>query len=82
MAVLAIPLDRRAQGKELTVTVCPHFIHTQKRHPKSNLRTPIRLRHINGHGSHTYGSIDAAGERVWLKYHLKPLVTLEIPTIR
>ena len=54
----------------------------QKRHPKTNLRTPTRLRHFNGYGSHTCSLIDAAGERMWLKYHLKPRVTIEIPTVR
>ena len=37
----------------------PDFIHTQKRHPKTNLRSP------------TYSLINAAGERVWVKFHFK-----------
>jgi catalase len=65
-------------SKELTVTVFPHFIHTQKRHPKSNLRTPTRVCRFNGYGSHTCGLISAAGERVWLKYHFKPRVATPI----
>jgi hypothetical protein len=59
----------------------PHFNHTHKRHPKSNLRTPTRVRHFNGYGSHTYSLIDAAGERVWLKYQFKPLVSKVIHRI-
>jgi catalase len=74
------------------------FIHTQKRDPKSNLRSmdmqwdfwslcpeslhqvtilfsdrgiPATLRHMNGYGSHTYSVINAAGERVWCKFHFK-----------
>jgi len=76
----------------------PDFIHTQKRHPKTNLRSPTAMwdfwslspeslhqvtilmsdrglpttvRHVNGYGSHTYSLINAAGERVWVKFHFK-----------
>ena len=76
----------------------PDFIHTQKRHPKTNMRSPTAMwdfwslspeslhqvtilmsdrglptsvRHINGYGSHTYSLINAAGERVWVKFHFK-----------
>src|SRR5271156_3171390 len=76
----------------------PDFIHTQKRHPKTNLRSPtamwdfwslspeslhqvtilmsdrglpIGVRHVNGYGSHTYSLINAAGDRVWVKFHFK-----------
>ncbi|MNF51336.1 Catalase [compost metagenome] len=78
----------------------PDFIHTQKRHPKTNLRSntaawdfwslspeslhqvtilmsdrglPTGVRHINGYGSHTYSLINAANERVWVKFHFKTL---------
>lgn len=78
----------------------PDFIHTQKRHPKTNLRSntaawdfwslspeslhqvtilmsdrglPTDVRHINGYGSHTYSLINAASERVWVKFHFKTL---------
>jgi catalase len=78
----------------------PDFIHTQKRHPKTNLRSntaawdfwslspeslhqvtilmsdrglPTDVRHINGYGSHTYSLINAANERVWVKFHFKTL---------
>ncbi len=76
------------------------FIHTQKRHPQSNLRDmdmqwdfwslcpeslhqitilfsdrgiPASYRHLNGYGSHTYSLLNAAGERVWCKFHFKTL---------
>jgi catalase len=76
----------------------PDFIHTQKRHPRTNLRSPTAMwdfwslspeslhqvtilmsdrglptsvRHVNGYGSHTYSLINAAGERVWVKFHFK-----------
>jgi catalase len=74
------------------------FIHTQKRHPQTNLRDmdmqwdfwslcpealhqvtilfsdrgiPATYRHLHGFGSHTYSLINAAGERVWCKFHFK-----------
>ncbi len=74
------------------------FIHTQKRHPQTNLRDmdmqwdfwsqcpeslhqvtilfsdrgiPASYRHLHGFGSHTYSLINAAGERVWCKFHFK-----------
>ena len=83
------------------------FIHTQKRHPKSNVRDmdmqwdfwslcpeslhqvtilfsdrgiPRTLRHMNGYGSHTYSLINAAGERVWCKFHFKTLQGIECLT--
>ncbi len=76
----------------------PDFIHTQKRHPKTNLRSgtamwdfwslspeslhqvtilmsdrgiPTTPMHMNGYGSHTYSMVNAAGERVYVKYHFK-----------
>lgn len=75
-----------------------NFIHTQKRHPQTNLRDldmqwdfwsqcpeslhqvtilfsdrgiPATYRHLHGFGSHTYSFINAAGERVWCKFHFK-----------
>jgi catalase len=74
------------------------FIHTQKRHPQTNLRDmdmqwdfwslcpealhqvtilfsdrgiPASYRHLHGFGSHTYSLINAAGERVWCKFHFR-----------
>jgi catalase len=74
------------------------FIHSQKRHPQTNLRSdemqwdfwslcpeslhqvtwlmgdrgiPKTYRHMNGYGSHTYSLINAEGERVWVKFHMK-----------
>jgi len=76
----------------------PDFIHTQKRHPRTNLRSntamwdfwslspeslhqvtilmsdrglPQNYRHMHGFGSHTYSFINTAGERHWVKFHLK-----------
>lgn len=76
----------------------PDFIHTQKRHPNTHLRSltamwdfwslspeslhqvtilmsdrglPTGVRHMYGCGFHTYGLINAASERVWVKFHFK-----------
>lgn len=76
----------------------PDFIHTQKRDPQTNLKsptmkwdfwsqapeslhqvtilfsdrgTPDGYRHMDGFGSHTFSLINAAGERVWAKWHIK-----------
>ncbi|SHO61401.1 catalase [Pseudoxanthobacter soli DSM 19599] len=76
----------------------PDFIHTQKRHPKTNMRSPTAMwdfwslspeslhqvtilfsdrglpdgyRFMHGFGSHTYALINAANERVWVKFHFK-----------
>lgn len=32
---------------------------------------PATWRHMNGYGSHTFQWVDAAGERVWVKFHFK-----------
>jgi len=37
----------------------------------SDRGTPDGYRHMDGFGSHTYSLINAAGERVWVKWHLK-----------
>jgi catalase len=76
----------------------PDFIHTQKRDPQTNLKSPTMMfdfwsktpeslhqvtmlfsdrgtpdgyRHMDGFGSHTFSLINAAGERVYCKWHLK-----------
>ncbi|THD79311.1 MAG: catalase [Phenylobacterium sp.] len=76
----------------------PDFIRTQKRDPRSNLRSatamwdfwslspeslhqvtilfsdrglPKSYRHMHGFGSHAYSFINAADERVWVKFHFK-----------
>ncbi|WP_280153701.1 catalase [Piscinibacter sp. XHJ-5] len=76
----------------------PDFVHTQKRCPHTNLKSPAMMwdfwshapeslhqvtmlfsdrgtpdgyRHMDGFGSHTFSMINARGERVWVKYHLK-----------
>jgi len=37
----------------------------------SDRGTPAGYRHMDGFGSHTFSLIDAAGRRVWVKWHLK-----------
>src|SRR3984893_12199132 len=37
----------------------------------SDRGTPDGYRHMDGFGSHTFSLIDAAGGRVWVKWHLK-----------
>jgi catalase len=37
----------------------------------SDRGTPDGYRHMDGFGSHTFSLINAAGERVWVKWHLK-----------
>jgi len=37
----------------------------------SDRGTPDGYRHMDGFGSHTYSLVNAAGERVWVKWHLK-----------
>ena len=37
----------------------------------SDRGTPDGYRHMDGFGSHTFSLIDAAGERVWAKWHFK-----------
>ena len=76
----------------------PDFVHTQKRDPQTNLKSPQMMwdfwsrapeslhqvtmlfsdrgtpdgyRHMDGFGSHAFSLINAAGERVWVKWHLK-----------
>ncbi len=76
----------------------PDFVHTQKRDPATNLKSPTMMwdfwsrapeslhqvtmlfsdrgtpdgyRHMDGFGSHTFSLINARGERVWVKWHLK-----------
>ena len=34
---------------------------------------PATYRHQHGFGSHTFGLVNAAGERVWVKFHLKSM---------
>ena len=83
------------------------FIHSQKRHPQTNLRDadmqwdfwslcpesmhqvtwlfgdrgiPKTYRHMNGYGSHTFSFINAADERVWVKFHFKTQQGIECLT--
>ncbi len=49
--------------------------HPQSLHQSTILMSdrgiPLSLRHMNGYGSHTLSFWNAAGERVWVKFHLK-----------
>ena len=76
----------------------PDFVHTQKRDPQTNLKSPTMMfdfwskapeslhqvtmlfsnrgtpdgyRHMDGFGSHTFSLINEAGERVFVKWHLR-----------
>jgi len=76
----------------------PDFIHTQKRDPRTNCKSPTMMwdfwslspeathqvtilfsdrgtpktyRHMDGFGSHTFGMVNANGEKVWVKFHFK-----------
>jgi catalase len=39
----------------------------------SDCGLPKSYRNMNGYGSHTYSSINAANERFWVKFHLKTM---------
>ncbi len=39
----------------------------------SDRGTPDGYRHMNGYGSHTFSSVNAAGERFWVKWHFKTM---------
>ena len=49
---------------------CPESLH-QVTILFSDRGLPASYRHVNGYGSHTYSLINAAGERVWCKFHFK-----------
>ena len=78
----------------------PDFIHTQKRDPETNLKSPTMMwdfwslspeslhqvtilfsdrgtpdgfRFMHGFSSHTFSLINAQGERVWTKFHIKTM---------
>ncbi len=37
----------------------------------SDRGTPRTMRNMNGYGSHTFSTVNAAGERFWVKFHFK-----------
>ena len=43
----------------------------------SDRGTPRTYRHMNGYSSHTYSTVNAAGERFWVKYHFKTVQGVE-----
>jgi catalase len=51
-------------------SLCPESLH-QVTILFSDRGIPVSYRHMNGYGSHTYSLINAKGERVWCKFHLK-----------
>jgi catalase len=51
-------------------SLCPESLH-QVTILFSDRGIPASYRHMNGYGSHTYSLINAAGERVWCKFHFK-----------
>ncbi len=53
-------------------SLCPESLH-QVTILFSDRGRPRTYRHMNGYGSHTYSLINAAGERVWCKFHFKTL---------
>ena len=57
-------------------TLSPESVH-QVMILMSNRGTPRTLRHMNGYGSHTYSTINADGQRFWVKYHFKTVQGVE-----
>jgi catalase len=51
-------------------TSLPEALH-QVTITMSDRGIPWSYRHMNGYGSHTYSLINAANERIWVKFHLK-----------
>ncbi|MCH4156079.1 MAG: catalase [Muribaculaceae bacterium] len=61
---------RSAQNNWDFWTMLPEALH-QITVVMSDRGIPASYRHMHGFGSHTYSLINAAGERVWVKFHLK-----------
>lgn len=53
-------------------SMCPESLH-QVTILFSDRGLPASYRTMNGYGSHTYSLINAAGERVWCKFHFKTM---------
>ncbi len=51
-------------------TSLPEALH-QVTITMSDRGIPFSYRHMNGYGSHTFSLINAANERIWVKFHLK-----------
>jgi catalase len=51
-------------------SLCPESLH-QVTILFSDRGIPASYRHMHGFGSHTYSLINARGERVWCKFHMK-----------
>ena len=53
-------------------SMCPESLH-QVTILFSDRGLPASYRTMNGYGSHTYSLVNAAGERVWCKFHFKSM---------
>lgn len=53
-------------------SLCPEALH-QVTILFSDRGIPATYRHLHGFGSHTYSFVNAAGERVWCKFHFKSM---------
>lgn len=53
-------------------SLCPESLH-QVTILFSDRGIPASYRHLHGFGSHTYSLINAAGERVWCKFHFRSM---------
>ena len=60
-------------------SLCPESLH-QVTILFSDRGIPRSYRHMHGFGSHTYSLINAAGERVWCKFHFKTLQGIQCLT--
>lgn len=60
-------------------SLCPESLH-QVTILFSDRGIPRTLRHMNGYGSHSYGLLNRAGERFWVKFHFKTLQGIECLT--
>ena len=61
---------RSAQNNWDFWTMLPEALH-QVTITMSDRGLPDGYRHMHGFGSHTYGMINGAGARVWVKFHLR-----------
>ncbi len=53
-------------------SLCPESLH-QVTILFSDRGIPASYRNVNGYSSHTYSLVNAAGERVWCKFHFKTM---------
>lgn len=60
------------------ITLRPETIH-QITYMFTDRGTPDGFRHMNGYGSHTFKMVNAAGEAIYCKFHMK--VSLIVLTV-